>query len=147
MEIIDQLWDIYSREEHWHRYKEPKESIDRYHERLIENGNIITLSDGELLLGYCEFWRLDYEKFGRIICGEHFSAYHEDVQSGYIAYLANTFIRPEHRNGSVYKMLRNRFFEANSHCTHFVGEARRKKSAPVKVFKRSDIMRLNKVEV
>jgi len=146
MTLIDQLWDFYQIED-WHRYKEPKESIDRYHERLIENGNIITVSDGDILLGYLEFWKITFEQFGRIVCGEHFSAYHEDVQGGLIAYVANAFIRPEYRNTGVYKKLRHKFFEANSNCTHFVGEARRKKSAPIKVFKRSQIASLNKVEV
>ncbi len=65
---------------------------------------------------------------------------HENVQNGQIAYVANTYIRPEYRNGRVYKMLRDRFFEFNKECTHFCGIARRKKSAPVKVFKREQVL-------
>lgn len=137
--IIKQLWEIYDKSEWWHKEKLAKEEADKYHSILLNQGNIITCSEGDNLLGYVEFWRINYEQFGRIICGEGFSALCEDVIHGHIAYVANTFIRPEYRKGEVYKMLRDRFFEFNKECTHFVGEARRKKSAPVKVFKRSQI--------
>lgn len=140
-EILTQLWEFYEQET-WHKTRIGREDADLYHAKLLAFGNILTVSEGDILLGYVEFWRINYEQFGRLICGEHFSAYHEDVQSGPIAYVANTFIRPEWRSTSCAKELKRAFFEANSHCTHFVGEARRKKSAPVKVFKREDIMSL-----
>lgn len=137
MNIAEQLTDIYLTEETWHVSKLSKEESDLYHDTLLSKGNIIVIRDGEQVVGYCEFWRLTYEQFGRIICGEPFSAMHEDVQTGQIAYVANTFIKKEYRKGEVTKMLRNRFFEANTLCTHFCGQARRKKSEPVKVFKRN----------
>ena len=144
MGLIDQLWEFYEKHEWWQETRRSKEEIDHYHSTLIQQGNIITCSDGDILCGYVEAWRVSYEQFGRIICGEPFSALHENILNGQIAYLANTYIRPEYRRGEVYKMLRNRFFEANRDCTHFVGQARRKKSEPVKVFRRSQIMSLNK---
>lgn len=140
MTLAEQLTEVYLKYETWHKEKISKEEADKYHARLLSTGNIITVEKEGQLLGYVEFWRLSYEQFGRIIAGEPFSAYCEDVQSGHIAYVANTYILPEYRRGGVYRMLRDRFFEANKHCTHFVGEARRKKSAPVKVFKRSEVI-------
>ena len=139
--LVQQLNWIYYTYEHWHKKNLDEADITAYHSKLLDSGNIITVSEssGELL-GYCEFWRINYEQFGRIICGEPFSAIHEDVWAGHIAYVGNTFILPEHRRGQVYKMLRDRFFELNQDCTHFVGHARRKKSEPVKVFKRSQIL-------
>jgi hypothetical protein len=140
MNTVDQLWSFYEQES-WHKKRISKEEHDSYVSKLLSLGNILTVSDGDVLLGYVEFWRIDFEQFGRIICGEHFSAYHENVQGGLIAYVANTFIRPEMRSTDVYKRLRTQFLRANSHCTHFVGEARRKKSEPVKVFKRSQLIK------
>lgn len=145
MIVVDQLWDFYEKET-WHQTRLTKAEADVYHSTLLDRGNIITVSNVDFLLGYVEYWRLSFEQFGRIVCGEPFSAIHEDVQRGQVAYVANTYIRPEWRSTKVYRLLRDRFFEANRACTHFVGEARRKKSAPIKVFRREDIMRFNKVE-
>lgn len=138
MTLEEQLYEFYGLET-WHKTRLVKEEFIRYTKHLIEQGNILTVSDGEPCLGYCEFWRLNYEQFGRIICGEEFSALHEDVQTGHIAYVANTFIRPDFRKGRVYMLLRNKFFQVNRNCTHFVGEARRKSTAPLKVFKASKL--------
>jgi len=140
LNLVDKLTDIYLNHETWHTTKLSKEEADRYHEYLLNNGNILSVSDGDILLGYVEFWRLSYEQFGRVICGEPFSAMHENVINGQIAYVANTYIVPEHRKGNVYKLLRNMFFETNKLCTHFCGEARRKSCAPVKVFKRNQAL-------
>lgn len=140
MSIVDQLTEIYLHEEDWHKEKLSKEEADRYHEVMLSNGNIITVSDGDILCGYVEYWRVSFEQFGRIICGEPFSSIHENVQNGQIAYLANTYIRPEYRHGKVYKLLRARFLEVNKLCTHFCGEARRLPTAPLKVFKRHQVL-------
>lgn len=143
-ELVRQLVAIYYSHEYWHEHKMSRIDAWRYHEKLLELGNIITISSADFLHGYVEYWRLTFEQFGRIICNEPFSAICENVQNGQIAYVANTFIRSEYRNTEVYRMLRDRFLESNKECTHFVGEARRKKSSPVKVFKSSDIKSLNK---
>ena len=126
--------------ETWHKKKLDEANATDYFTVLLERGNIITISQDNLLLGYVEFWRLNYGQFGRIVCCEEFSAIQEDVQTGNIAYVANTFIRKEYRKGEVYKMLRDRFFEANKACDYFVGEARRKKVGLIKVFKRDKIL-------
>ena len=139
MSIAEQLTEIYLKYETWHKNKLSEEEANIYHDTLLNKGNIIVVRDGETVVGYTEFWRLTYEQFGRIICGEPFSATHEDVQTGQIAYVANTFVKKEYRKGQVIRMLKDRFFEANTLCTHFCGEARRKSCAPVKVFKRNQI--------
>lgn len=139
MTIAEQLTKIYLEEENWHREKLSPEEANAYHESLLKSGNIIVVQDGSVVIGYVEFWRLTYEQFGRIVCGEPFSAMHEDVQTGQIAYVANTFIHEFYRRGETQKMMRKRFFQANTLCTHFCGEARRKSTAPLKVFKRNQI--------
>ena len=134
--IPEQLTYIYLQHEDWHERKLDYGQAILYHDTLINSGNIIVIRDGEKVIGYAEFWRLTFEQFGRVICGEPFSAMQEDVQTGQIAYLANVFVYTEYRKGKAIKMMRERFYDINRLCTHFCGEARRKKSAPVKVFKR-----------
>jgi hypothetical protein len=145
MNLIDQLVEFYLEKETTHEKKLSAMESYKYFDKLLNQGSIITVSDGDLLLGYVETWRLSFEQFGRIICGESFSAFHEDILTGQIAYVGDVYIRPEYRNSRVTKMMRNRFFEFNKNCTHFVGEAKRKKSCPVKVFKVKDI-HINKEE-
>lgn len=137
--IISQLVDIYYENEWWHNERLSRPEAHKYHDKLLSAGNIITVSDGDILAGYVEYWRLSFEQFGRIICGEPFSAMHEDVSTGQIAYVANTFIREEYRNSSVAKQLRDRFLRINEQCTHFAGTALRKSSQPIKVFKKEKI--------
>lgn len=150
MDLANELNYIYFTEETVHPFvgggKLSEEEAYEYHRILLERGNIITVVDGEAFCGYVEYWRLTFEQFGRVICGEPISAINEDVQTGQIAYVANTFIFPEYRQGAVARMLRERFFEANEPCTHFCGNARRKRSEPVKVFRKEQIARFNKLE-
>ena len=115
-----------------------REDSIHYHDTLLNSGNIIIVRDGETVVGYVEFWRLSYEQFGQVICGEQFSPLDQDVQSGQIAYCTNTFIKKEYREGPVHSMLKKRFFEANTLCTHFCGQ-RTSKSEPLKIFKRNEV--------
>lgn len=139
MTLIEQIVESYFNNEWWSKPKMDRMEAWKYHEVMLARGNIITISDGEKLCGYVEYWRLTYEQWGRIICGEVLSPLDIDLQTGYIAYVASTYILPEYRHTHVYLMLRDRFIEMNKDCAYFVGEARRKRSAPIKVFTRKDI--------
>jgi len=132
--MIDQLINIYLEKENWHEYKLPREEAEKYFKRLIGKGRILWVTDNKRIVGYVESWRINYEQFGRIICKETFSAYTEDVETGNIAYVANTWIHPDYR-WEVYKILRNKFFNQNKDCEYFVGDARRKRTGLIKVFK------------
>lgn len=136
--LINQLVSIYLEEENWHRKKLDREEAKLYFAHLLSKGNIITVEHNNVLCGYLEFWRLTYEQFGRVLC-QPLSAMQEDVQTGYISYLANIYIKPEYRDSQVFNRLRDRFFEANASCTYFVGEERSKRNGAIKVFNRSDI--------
>ena len=132
--ILDQLWEFYQ-EEKYHKNRIDKVEADKYHDKLIRTGNILTVSEGNILCGYVEIWRLNYEQLGRIICGEWFSAYLEDVQHGNIAWVGNTYIRPEYRKGEVYNMLKDRFREVTKDCRYYSGRAQRKSAWMIKMFK------------
>jgi ribosomal protein S18 acetylase RimI-like enzyme len=141
-DVISQLTDIYlSDAEWWHERKLTEEDAKRYFRKLFLQGNIVyylSELDNELL-GYVESWRINFEQFGRLVCHAPFSAYNENVTGGNIAYLANTWIKPEHRRTNVYRVLRLKFFTANYNCEYFVGRALRKKTQPIKVLTRSQI--------
>lgn len=137
--IVEQLVDIYYREEWWQSHSMTREQAIRYHRKMIETGNLVYYEEDGKVLGYYEAWKLNYEQFGRIICHERFTADGEDVQSGNICYLANVWIDKNYRNSGVFKVLMHIFYRQNYHCEYYVGEALRKKHSPVKVFKRADL--------
>jgi len=139
--IISQLVDIYlSNEEYWHKNKLPRQESERYFDCLLKKGNIIYYMQNEELVGYVEFWRINYEQMGRLLCKEVFLPMEENINDGKICYLSNTWIKPECRMTNVARLLKVQFFKHNFRCEYFIGEALRKPHAPVKVFKRADLM-------
>lgn len=139
--LTDQLVRIYLDEEGWHKSKLSEDESKKYFDRLIEKKRIFTIqTDDGTLIGYFESWRVNFEQFGRIVCSDQFSAYSEDVETGNICYLANVWIKKEFRDGNTYKLMKAKFIEQNYSCEYFVGEARRKSCAPLKVFKRKDFL-------
>lgn len=141
MTIVDQLVRIYLEEETWHEKKLDEASAKLYTARLLEKGNILYYEFNGEVLGYVEFWNINFEQLGRIICHEKFCADSEKTQNGNICYVANTWIHPLFRDGFVYKTLKERFFKANRRATYFLGVALRKKAQPVKVFRMTDMIR------
>jgi len=138
--VIEQLI-AFHRKEKWHQKELSDADLTLYFESVLRKGRLLLCQDSNgNVLGYCESWRITFEQLGRILCGESFSAVHENINDGNIAYVANAHIAQEHRDSWVYKYLRSQFFKQNFMCTHFVGEARRKKSEPFKCFKRSEFI-------
>ena len=142
MNIIDQLIKIYRSKEPWHQTKLSEVEARKYFRRILDRGLVIHTTDSNgKIVGYCEFWRINFEQFGRILCkDETFSSYKENVTDGNIAYLANVWIHEDYRqNKKIDKDIRNMFMSLNKYCDYFVGEARRKRTGLIKVFKRSQI--------
>ena len=137
-DIIDQFVDCHMKDQN-QKIGMPYEEARKYFMKLLAN-NIIYYEENGELLGYVEFWKLTYEQWGKIVCHEHFSAYHENVTDGNVAYVANVWVREDKRRSHVIKFLTLRFFEHCHNCTHYVGEALRKTSSqPIKVFKREHL--------
>lgn len=140
MNIVKKLTDIYlSSEEFWHEEKLSEEESKKYFTTLLGKGRIITICHYDTLIGYVESWRINFEQFGRLVCHASFSAFLEDVETGPICYVANVWVKKEHRRGDTIKLLKNLFFTANYTAEYFVGEALRKKTQPVKVFTRQEL--------
>ena len=140
-DIPEQLTEIYLHKEWWvtEEGKLTPEIAYKYYDKLYKQGNIIICElDGEVL-GYVEFWRINFEQFGRIICHTDFCGDSEDILSGNIGYVANVWIKPECRRSWVTKILKIKFYRNTHVCDYYCGMATRKKTQPVKVFKKSDL--------
>jgi hypothetical protein len=137
---VDQLCEIYYKQENWHESKIPYEDAVKYHTKLFNQGNIQIYEIDGIVLGYFEVFFINFEQFGRIVAHAPFNQMDEDVISGKLAYVSNTWIHPDYRKGAVYKILRNRFFKMCNHADYYCGVAVRKTSAqPVKVFQVSKL--------
>lgn len=146
MDIIKQLVDIYlNKETHYVHAKMSEEEAFKYYEIMFNRGNIIIWEEEGRVIGYVETWLLSFEQFGRMLCLDRFAATEENLQDGNIAYLASIYIEPEHRQGTVVKTLKAEWLRKHFKCEYFVGEARRKKHQPLKVFNRKNIHQLLEV--
>lgn len=139
MNIPEQLSLIYLELEHWHKEKLTYEESLSYFDHMLNSGNIITVCDGDFVVGYVEFWRINYEQLGRLMCGEGLAAQAEDITTGNIAYVANIYILEHYRNAGVFKMLLSRFRIVNDLCTHFCGEPRMSGNQSFRIFKRNRV--------
>lgn len=100
--LIEQLNDIYYQET-WHEERLDRIALTRWHVERLKNGELITVSDGELLVGYCEFFKT------RGMC-----------------FVNNIFILPAYRRGRTIRMIKNRLFEVCKDCKVFFGERNKK---------------------
>lgn len=141
MTILEQLVKVYQEEEDYHSVKLSEEESYKYFKKLMDKDRIHTVTSNGELMGYIESWRVSFEQFGRLICQHTFSAYKEDVETGNIAYLSDIWIRQDERHGITFQILQRSFRKLNKDCEYWVGEARRKKCEPVKVFKRKGIFK------
>jgi len=137
-EIITQLVEIYYKEEWWQKNKMSHEEAYKYHEKRLNDGNIVCYIEDEKVLGYYEVWCVTYEQWGRMVCGE-LVGFNEDVVSGNVCVVNNVWIDKSLRRGKVFKSLMKDFYKKHCHCDYYVGHALRKKTQPIKVFKREDL--------
>jgi len=137
-ELIDDLATFYFEFDPFKVKELTTDQIREYFHVALKKDRIISLRHDKLL-GYGEVWRINYEQFGRILCNEPLHIGAEDIETGNIAYVKNVIIHPDFRGDkTVRQFLVSEFFKKNFACDYFVGEARRKKHQPVKVFTRQD---------
>lgn len=139
--IIGQLTDIYLTQEHWHKSKLSKEEANEYHERLMINGNILTYIKSGELLGYLEFWLIDYSQFGRLVCNQSIITDKENLLDGNIALINNMWISEKDRNGIVFDMLSAMFLARCKMADFYVAFRRVKRHQPIQVYTRDEIMK------
>ena len=142
--ILEQLYLIHVEQEHWITNKLTKEQFFLYTDKLIRQGNIFFILDGDRVVGYTEVWKISFSQFGRIICGEKFCADGEDVISGNLGYVANVWTDQEYRQGfgtmkGVVKEMRKMYYAFTADVEYHVGMALRKNAHLVKTFKASSL--------
>lgn len=138
MTVAEQLTYIYHTEENWHSNKLHIDDANKYHQKLLDQGNILTYIQDDQVLGYVEFWRLNYNQWGRLVCGERVNI-EEGITSGNIAYVNNGWIDSNYRGGFVYRHLHDLYFAANKDCDYFTAFRRIKKHQPVIIYNKKDI--------
>lgn len=139
--IIEQLTNIYENKENWHVNRLNHDDANEYHERLLVNGNILTYIIKDELIGYLEFWRLDFEQLGRLLCGDSILTDKEDLLNGKVAYINNMWINYEYRNGLAFNILASMFLSRNKDAEYFIAFRNLKHNKPIQVYKREDLIK------
>ena len=122
MKISEQLTNIYHKFESWHKKKLSIEESNQYHEKLLMQGNIITIIEDEELKAYIEVWRINHEQLGRIVCDIPFFVYDENIVNGQIAYIANMWIDEMYRETIINQKLVQNFINKFGDCDFVVGK-------------------------
>lgn len=123
----------------------PHDEAIKYFERLMMNGNIITyVKDGELL-GFIEYWRISYEKFGRLCCNMTL-AHEEDLLNGNICLITRMYIVPDLRNTETFINLGRALLERNKHVDLYAAMQMQKKHKPIQVYSRDQILKHYRME-
>ena len=139
MDIVDQLLEIYYEKEDWHTIKLDKDKAYRYFDNLVKSGNILYYEE-EKVIGYTEFWKVNYEQFGRIVCNESFSPNDENVTDGNIAFIVNMYIDKECRRSKAISKMGIEFFKRTGFCKHYSWERSSRLNACFKVFTREQML-------
>lgn len=139
--IIDQLTKIYLTKEDWHKIKLTEEQANEYHERLMINGNILTYIVKGELIGYLEWWGINYEQFGRLVCGEPILTDVENILDGNIALINNMWISENDRNGYAFELLSSMLLSRCKDKDFYVAFRRVKRNQPIQVYTRDEIMK------
>jgi hypothetical protein len=139
--LVEQLLYFYYHLDEFQDAYMPQPKAKNFFESMLLRGRLHVCVVDDVLLGYGESWRINFEQFGRIVCGINLydTLDSEDIEHGNIAYLANVTIHPEHRGTFVIRSLRNDFFLKNKDAEYFVGHAKRKrKTQPWKIFSKQE---------
>ena len=139
MNLLDQLLEFYFKYDKFQDTYLSQERASQIYQILLDRDRIsYCLDQSGDLVGYGESWRINYDNFGRLICGHNLykTLEQEDIEHGNIAYVSNVTIHPDHRGSGIIQFLKLDFFKKNYMCDYFVGQALRKKHQPVKVFAR-----------
>ena len=135
--MIEQLLEFYYKYDMFQEAYLPEERARQIYQLLLDSGRLHICQNEGKLLGYGEQVAVNFETFGRIVCGLNIYKNLDkiDIENGEVAVLLNVTIHPEYRNIGVIRYLRNDFILKNKGCKFFTGHALRKtRTQPWKVF-------------
>lgn len=118
------------------------EELASYFELVNNRGNLIVERD-EMgnIVGFCEFWKIDYEQLGRIIVHGLIDAREENTTNGTLAFVANVAVHPDYQKKGIFEAMKVKFFMYNFNCTHFCGDSHRKKHHQTfNIYKRTELI-------
>jgi len=118
--MIEQLMEVYLAQTNF-----PHLSIERaeeYFRYLINKGNILTYEKEGRLIGFIEFWRINYEQVGRAVLGIPIYVMDEDISTGKVCYVSDLWVRPEERKGNLVLKMKKDLEEINKGCLFFIGK-------------------------
>lgn len=134
--LVGQLVEFYYVYDQFQEPRIPEPELRNTLFVLLQKNRILVCVEGDQLLGYVECWRVNFEQLGRLMCHvKPFDVGLEDIEHGNICYINNTTIHPEYRRSWVARYLRTLVFDTNRECEFFLGEALRKRTQPVKIFR------------
>ena len=109
--------------------------LEIYFEKIIKKNRLILDIQNKLntLIGYIEYWNINFEQLGRLLCKEKFNIFEENITDGLICYVANVTVHPNYRFSNSINRMKKRLFELNNYSQYFVGE-RNKRYNPIKIF-------------
>lgn len=131
--LAEQLTFIYEQVETWHKIRLSTADANVYHERLLMQGNIVTIVEDGVLKGYIEVWKINFEQLGRLLCGISVYVYDENITDGNIAYINNGWIAEDYQNTDMARKLEAKFTEQFKDCI-YVARKRQKYSEAFKVY-------------
>lgn len=118
---IEQLVSIYLDKQQTHDNKLSAKEAHKYFSKLLHN-NIITYENDGIIIAYVEYWILNYEQLGRVICREPFCAIEEDIRNGDVCLIADLWLEESYRQTSIVKLLKNEVRLKNWHRKYYVGD-------------------------
>jgi ribosomal protein S18 acetylase RimI-like enzyme len=132
-DVTEQLVQVYLTNDYYERSLSELQ-IRRYYSKMVRHGRVSYEVKDNLLIGFIESWRLNYEQLGRCICFKNFSAIEEDVSEGNIAYIADIWVHPDYRGTDVCDRLVQSFAELNLDADYYVSERIKSKVKYVRVY-------------
>ena len=105
MSDLDYLLDTYLFKEDWHETKLSADFAKRYFSNLIEAEQVVVLREEGEPIGYLSVWFLDKEQLAKLLNGETFHAFDEDITQGDFVFVSNAFLEHGKRNrGRINKL-------------------------------------------
>lgn len=135
MTILDQLVDFYNRHESFHKARLSDSNIRDYFLAMGHGGRLIVCVDGEKLLGYCDFSRLNFSQLGYVVLSDIASPEINDSY-GSIVFVNTVCVAPEARGLGVVKYLHKELINRNPDASYIVGKRQGKRYKPIVIFKR-----------
>lgn len=120
MGVLDQLVEFYHREE-WHATRISDDEARAYYMRLFQTGRIITCMEGDLLLGYVEFTRVNLTQLGYLMLADTIDTDIYDPK-GHVVYVSGLYIPEQFRSVGVIQHLKREIIAANPDAQFLVGE-------------------------